>query len=298
MSAPANDSHVELVNGIVAGIMSEMSDSFGKSAITMYDHIVSDLTAIHTSIDCISAHLGGEMTPSVRRTMSADNAANLFPSAQSSDDKLKITASSSAKDLLAYSIIQSVMNAYREQIIPSLDTHRNELALELMEIKVLINSIAARLDIGKKLDSSSSVRAIKQAGDGAVPKDDAAPKDDAKPKAAKPKADKPKAVLNGDGSKFAANALLYCAQQWSENAEFRARFITDRIQGDINAQASLTKKPEGSVSRLRSEGTYVWNKWLTDEQKNSIRGDFIRRKEEIKRTDLAAPLTADVDGDV
>ena len=88
------------------------------------------------------------------------------------------------------------------------------------------------------------------------------------------------------------NGMLYTRLMWADEA-WKARYMTEAVQAKIDGDNKTTKHAEGSEARYRAEGGLFWLQCASAQQKNEIRDEWNRWKEERKRSALAEPLGAD-----
>lgn len=177
----------------------------------------------------------------------------------------KAAASSNAHKIL----IESIVGAINENVMP-------QIATELAEVKILLSQVLARLELfgkeGAPAPAKRAPRGERKTGVAAAGNTDAA--------------DDPLSRLK--------NAMQFTAAMWALSEEFREAHANEEVQATFDTAATTKKHEAGSEARLKAEGNLIW-KNSTAEEKDAIRAEFTRWKEERACQALEAPLEAEAE---
>ena len=100
------------------------------------------------------------------------------------------------------------------------------------------------------------------------------------------------ATDNKDPLDKVKNAMLWTRHMWSDPS-FREKHMTDEVRALMDEDAKINIHEEGSAKRYATEGHFYWTKCATAQQKNDLRAEYNRWKDERTRSALAEPLKAD-----
>jgi hypothetical protein len=76
-----------------------------------------------------------------------------------------------------------------------------------------------------------------------------------------------------DGSDKLKNVMLYFRWMWANDEDFRWSYLTKDIRETLDTDEYLAGK-EGVATRRLAEGSVVWRRCLTSEQKRALRQEF------------------------
>jgi hypothetical protein len=174
-------------------------------------------------------------------------------------------------------LVNSICDAVVAALKPLFEAQTTQNGAEFANVNTLIAALVARVEVMEK--GAATTGGAKRA-----------PRGERKTGGATAAAAK---TNSDDPLDKVKNAMLFARRMWADDEAFRAKYMSEAVQAEIDGDDKTTKHADGSEARWLAEGSLFWRKCATAQQKKDIRDEFNRWKEERERSALAEPLGAD-----